>query len=239
MKVTPFALALLAAGIGAADNARAQNLDAIQTIVVIYAENRSFDNLYGHFPGANGLQNVTPGMAQRDRDGSVLAELPPVWGWLTGKGVKPEIPQDRTAHLPNKPFAIDDPKGFNLPLSVTTRDLWHRFYENQMQIDGGKNDKFVAYADSGALVMGHYDGSKLPMWKVAQKYTLADNFFMGHFGGSFSNHFEIACACTPYYPHADQSPAKGFISAVEADGLTLSMASAGPKSALQGVPRFV
>jgi phospholipase C len=154
MKVTLFALALLAAAFTAATGARAQNLQAIQTVVVIYAENRSFDNLYGRFPGANGLQNVTPEMAQRDRDGSVLAELPPVWGRLTAKSVKPEIPQDRTAHLANKAFAIDDPSGFNLPLSVTTRDLWHRFYENQMQIDGGKNDKFVAYADSGALVMG-------------------------------------------------------------------------------------
>ena len=238
MKVTLFALALLAAAFTAATGARAQNLQAIQTVVVIYAENRSFDNLYGRFPGANGLQNVTPEMAQRDRDGSVLAELPPVWGGLTAKGVKPEIPQDRTAHLANKAFAIDDPSGFNLPLSVTTRDLWHRFYENQMQIDGGKNDKFVAYADSGALVMGNYDGSKLPMWKVAQKYTLADNFFMGHFGGSFSNHFELACACTPYYPNADQSPAKGSISMVEPDGVTLTPAPDGPKSALQGVPKF-
>jgi acid phosphatase len=218
----------------------ARGLDAIQTVVVLYAENRSFDNLYGHFPGANGLQNVTPDMArQLDRDGTPLPELPPVWGGLTAEGASPVIPQDRTAHLPNKPFAIDDPNGFNLPLSVTTRDLWHRFYENQMQIDGGKNDKFVAFADSGALVMGYYDGSKLPMWKVAQKYTLADNFFMGHFGGSFSNHFELACACTPYYPNADTSPAKGSISVVEADGVTLASAPNGQKSALEAAPKFV
>ena len=32
-----------------------RNYDDIHTIVVIYAENRSFDNLYGTFPGANGL----------------------------------------------------------------------------------------------------------------------------------------------------------------------------------------
>jgi phospholipase C len=31
-----------------------------------------------------------------------------------------------------------------------TRDLYHRFFENQMQIDGGKNDQFVAWADAGA-----------------------------------------------------------------------------------------
>ena len=31
------------------------SLRKIETIVVIYAENRSFDNLYGLFPGANGI----------------------------------------------------------------------------------------------------------------------------------------------------------------------------------------
>ena len=35
--------------------ATAAGLDKITNIVVIYAENRSFDNLYGSFPGANGL----------------------------------------------------------------------------------------------------------------------------------------------------------------------------------------
>ena len=88
-------------------------------MVVIYAENRSFDNLYGSFPGANGLQNVTPANStQRDRDGSVLKELPPIWNGLTAKGVTPPVTQAQTEHLPNQPFAIDDAKGFNTPLSV-------------------------------------------------------------------------------------------------------------------------
>ena len=43
-----------------------------------------------------------------------------------------------------------------------TLDPWHRFYQNQMQIGGGTNDRFVAWADAGALVMGHYNGSTLP-----------------------------------------------------------------------------
>ena len=30
--------------------AQAQNLDVIKTVVVLYAENRSFDNLYGTLP---------------------------------------------------------------------------------------------------------------------------------------------------------------------------------------------
>src|SRR5215469_11333496 len=144
-------------------------LAKIETVVVIYAENRSFDNLYGHFPGANGLQNVTPDMVrQLDRDGTPLKELPPTWGGLTAAGVVPPVTQAQTEHLPNALFAIDDPKGFNQALTVTTKDLWHRFYQNQMQIDGGKNDAFVAYADAGGLVMGYYDGSRLPLWDVAK-----------------------------------------------------------------------
>ena len=39
--------------------ARAQDLAKIEHIVVIYAENHSFDNMYGLFPGANGIANAT------------------------------------------------------------------------------------------------------------------------------------------------------------------------------------
>ncbi len=215
-------------------------LEQIETVVVIYAENRSFDNLYGSFPGANGLKQASKASAlQLDRDGKPLKELPPVWDGLTAKGVTPPVTQAQTEHMPNQPFAIDDPKGLNTALGVVTHDLWHRFYQNQMQIDGGKNDKFVAYADAGGEVMGHYDGSKLPMWQIAKQYTLADNFFMGGFGGSFFNHFELICACAPKYPNADQSPAKGLISAVEPDGVTLTPAENSPKSAIDGIPKFV
>ena len=49
--------------------ARGAGLESIETIVVIYAENRSFDNLYGYFPGANGLSSLTPAeYVQRDRE---------------------------------------------------------------------------------------------------------------------------------------------------------------------------
>ena len=232
-------LATLVLG-GLAANAAAADLSKITNIVVIYAENRSFDNLYGSFPGANGLQNVTGDQAkQLDRDGTPLKELPPAWGGLTAKGVTPAVTEEQSAHLPNAPFAIDDPKGLNQGLNVTTRDLWHRFYQEQMQIDGGKNDKFAAWADSGGLVMGHYDGSTtLPMWKVAQKYVLADNFFQGAFGGSFLNHFMLVCACAPVYPNADTAAAKPTIAKVDADGITLTIADNAPKSALEAAPKF-
>ncbi|MBZ9884360.1 acid phosphatase [Mesorhizobium sp. CA10] len=227
------------ASLSAAAQAAPAGYDKIDTVVVIYAENRSFDNLYGGFPGANGLANVSPEQArQLDRDGKPLSELPPAWGGLTGKGVTPAVTEAQSAHLPNATFAIDDPKGFNENTGVITHDLWHRFYQEQMQIDGGRNDKFVAWADSGALVMGHYDGSILPMWAIAKKYVLADNFFQGAFGGSFLNHFMLACACAPYYPNADTSPVKAQIAVVEPDGVTLKPADNSPPSALGGVPKF-
>jgi phospholipase C len=209
-------------------------------VVVIYAENRGFDTLYGLFPGANGVRGVKPSQyRQRDRDGSVLKVLPPIWTGLTAQGVTPAITETQTERLPNKPFAIDDRKGFNASLAIPTRDLVHRFYQHQMQIDRGKNDRFVAYGDSGALVMGHYDGSKLAMWKVAREFTLADNFFMGAFGGSYLNHQYLICACVPIYPQADQSPARETIALVDPDGVTLTIASNSVQSAIDGPPNFM
>ncbi len=232
--------AIVPVAMATAAHAAPAGYDKIDNVVVIYAENRSFDNLYGSFPGADGLSNATADRArQLDRDGQPLSELPPAWGGLTAKGVSPAVTEAQSAHLANASFAIDDPKGFAEAPSAITRDLWHRFYQEQMQIDGGKNDKFVAWADSGSLVMGHYDGSILPMWQVAKKYVMADNFFQGAFGGSFLNHFALVCACAPYYPDADKSPAKPTIAKVDADGMSLTVAENAPKSALDGAPKFV
>lgn len=212
----------------AAAPARPAGLEQIETVVVIYGENRSFDNLYGLFPGANGVLQATPhnGSVQRDRDGSVLAALPPVWE----KGNKPD-PLYPLA-MPNAPFRIDAPP-VNLPLASATRDLTHRFYQNQLQINGGKNDMFVAYTDAGALPMGYYDGSQLPMWRIAREYTLADNFFMAAFGGSYLNHMWLACACTPQFPDAP----KKMHAQLDADG-KLRLKSGSPEKAADGPPQF-
>jgi acid phosphatase len=101
-------------------------------------------------------------------------------------------------NLPNQPFSIDA----YVPLRDKTGDPIHRFYHQQAQIDGGRMDKFVAYSNMGALVMGFYDGSQTQLWKYAQHYRFADHFFQAAFGGSFLNHFWLICACTPVYPDA-------------------------------------
>ncbi len=204
----------------------ASSLDRIEHIVVIYAENRSFDNLYGLYPGADGIANATPAQyTQVDRDGTPLPHLPPVW---KGKEADPAFPRD----LPNKPFRIDAPP-INLPLSVATRDVIHKFYQNQEQINGGRNDRFVAATDAGALAMGYYDGSSLPLWSLAKQYVLADNFFMGAFGGSYLNHFWLICACTPQ----DKGAPAALWAQIDARGW-LKTKPDSPLSVLNGAPIF-
>jgi acid phosphatase len=169
---------------------------------VIYGENRSFDNLFGTFPGANGIAQARPdNTIQRDRDGSVLQKLPPVWKPGGTRGAAPTPDPAFGTDLPNAPFRIDGPPA-NLAPSEPTRDLVHRYYENLEQIDGGKNDMFAALSDAGGLAMGYYDGRQLELWRLAQEFTLADNFFQGTFGGSFMNHMWLACGCVARYPDA-------------------------------------
>jgi acid phosphatase len=230
--------------------------DKVKTIVVIYAENRAFDDLYGNFPGAHGLNDVVDAdgrplaayAPQLDRDGSVLSRLPPTWGGVTASGYEPVVTQAQSAGLPNAPFSIEHaftPQSqVTLSTSVVTRDLYHRFFEHQMQIDGGRNDGYAAWSDAGGLTMGHYDTSHSALYALARQYVLADHFFQGAFGGSFLNHQYLICACAPEYPNAATSPAKPSVAVLETgtDGHPtprLKVASGSPASALDGPPKFV
>jgi acid phosphatase len=237
--------------------------DEIKTIVYIYCQNRSFNNLFGTFPGANGLANASKtSIIQLDRDGKTpLKTLPPIWSaklntnplnntQLEGLtlAVSPQIPQPigwpkitvaDTFGKPNNYFYLDDPSGYNLTTNGATRDMFHRFYQNQMQINNGANNQFVAWADSGGLVMGVWDGSKLPLWDIAKKYTLCDNFFQGAFGGSYLNHQYIYCATVPYYPNASIR-VPDLISVVNSDNTTLTLTNdTQNKSALLGPPIYI
>jgi acid phosphatase len=227
----------------------------VSTIVVIYAENRAFDNLYGNFPGAVGLGEVLDRegrprpayVPQRDRDGTVLPVLPPTWHGVTATGYQPVVTQTQSMGLPNAPFSVEHAftaqSGVTLGSSTVTRDLVHKFFEHQMQIDGGKNDGYAAWSDAGGLAMGYWDTSGSALYALAREYVLADHFFQGAFGGSFLNHQYLICACAPEYPSANTAPAHPSIAILEKDAAghdlpRLKTAPTSPRSALDGKPVF-
>jgi phospholipase C len=165
-----------------------RGIQKVGHVVVIYMENHSFDNLYGEFPGADGLANATAAeVTQLDAHGNPYTYLP-------------SIPQTGAfpTNLPNNYFNIDQ----YVPSDQEIPDVLHRYYQEQMEIDGGKMDKFALYNNTAGLTMGYYKTSLVPLAAVARQYTLCDHFFHSAFGGSFLNHQWLIAAASPTYPQA-------------------------------------
>jgi len=127
------------------------------------------------------------------------------------------------SHFGNGPFKIDRyirPKdrtcpepGVSAPDGVLknspgarrggcTRDLVHRFYQEQYQLHGGKQDRYVTGSDAVGLTMGTYATKRLPIYRYlhsrhAPHYVVADRFFQAAFGGSFLNHQFLIAARAP------------------------------------------
>jgi len=229
LALAAFAVTAVAAtaggGGGGNEHGNANSLSEIKHLVVIYEENHSFDNLYGGWEGVNGLSNAKPAntiqLAQTGLPFTCLLQLD------VNLTVPPLSPLcDATDHFANAPFKIDDvipatattcpppgvfaangvPNGTGLP-GGCTRDLVHRFYQEQFQIDNGKQDRYAQGSDAAGLVMGYYDTKKLPIYAYLHQrrhpdYAITDDFFQGAFGGSFLNHQWLIAAATPVYPGA-------------------------------------
>ena len=178
----------------------------------------------------------------------MLTKLPQTWGGATAAGNPTVVTQAQSDNVPNGPFALETT--FNIlnaaPKLTTldvTRDMAHRFFENQMELNGGSNDMFAAWEDAGGVTMGHWDYSQSKLWALAQQYVLADNFFMGAFGGSFLTHQYLICACAPSVPASfitSNSPSLNTLGAPNAKGVPqLAQSSSSPPSALTGAPSLL
>jgi len=106
-----------------------------------------------------------------------------------------------------------------------TEDIVHRFYNEQFQINGGRQNRYALGSDASGLVMGYYDTKKLPIYSYlhsrgAPKYVIADSFYQGAFGGSFLNHQFLVAAAAPVFvgARADGS-SQDFHSTVDANGM--------------------
>jgi phospholipase C len=164
-------------------------LSQLGHVIVIYLENHSFDNLYGTYPGAEGLDAPTANIPQLDPNGVAYTMLPQV---------DPNLPMN----LANVPFDITN----YVPATQKTIDLVHRFYQEQIQIDGGKMDNFVMVSDAKGLSFGHYPTTILPLVNListmSSQVTVCDHFFHAAFGGSFLNHIWLIAAASPVFMNA-------------------------------------
>ena len=145
------------------------------------------------------------------------------------------VTQAQSDNLPNAPFPMETIWNTinGAPLLTTldvTRDMAHRFFENQMELNGGTNDMFAAWEDAGGITMGHWDYSQSKLWALAQQYVLADNFYMGAFGGSFLTHQYLICACAPTVSAAfvtSNNPSLNMLGTANAQGRAAAGAQRG------------
>jgi acid phosphatase len=199
-------------------------------LVVIYEENHSFDNLYGSWGKVGGDRvdgGAVPAVTQVAQNGTAYTCLLQNDVNLTSPP-QPNTCQDSghgvsASAFTNKAFTIDDyikpsdatcpAEGVFAPNGVLkdspgaqpggcTRDQVHRFYQEQYQIDGGKQDRYVTGSDAVGLTMGRYDTTALPIYQYlhsphAPNYVVADRFFQAAFGGSFLNHQFLVAARAP------------------------------------------
>jgi len=244
------ALAVIPAGGAGASGAGGDQLSRVNHIVVIYQENHSFDNLYGMWERVRGLrvaprsrttqvnQAGTPYQCLLQNDVNLTS--PP----LSARCTDTTTGTTFTSHFRNRPFTIDDhippeattcpppgvfapngvPNGTGLP-GGCTRDLVHRFYQEQYQLNDGRQNRYVTGSDAIGLTMGVYDTRALPIYQYLHKrghsdYAIADNFFQSAFGGSFLNHQWLIAASNPVWPGAvNDGGADDLHSVVDANGM--------------------
>src|SRR4051812_6249132 len=214
-------------------------LDKIRHVVVIYEENHSFDNLYGGWPRVDGVKQAPVSHTRQvDQAGAPYA-------CLQQKDVN--LATRPCSAFPNRPFTIDrfipataktcPRKGQSAPDGVLdptglpggcTRDLVHRYYQEQYQLNDGRQNRYVTGSDALGLTMGVYRTKNLPIYEYLHqpghpRYAIADNFFQAAFGGSFLNHQWLVAAATPTWPGAlDDGSANDLHSEVDANGMPIN-----------------
>lgn len=153
----------------------------IKHTVVIFQENRTFDNYFGTYPYAPGFKSLpgTPndvrnfkyvtGSVPRDVNGNVYnpdSNGTPVYPWHdAGKG---DIQETDVNH------------GYTAMLSMADGGKMDKFY--QVNHDSGKS---TDTNDKGLLSMSHFDYNEIPAyWQYAQHFAMADNYYQPVYGPS-------------------------------------------------------
>ena len=222
------------------------DLSKVNHIVVIFEENRAFDNIYSGWPGVDGVSRST--VKQIGPDGAPLnclpvtdvnLSVPPIEAKCTldvpgGKQVQSGFDnapfnidqyikrEDTTCPYANKENEHGIRNGQGLPGGCEA-DLLHKYYQEQWQIDGGKMDRYAAGSDNAGLTISYHQTADLPIYKYlnsagAPHHVVADRFFHAAFGGSYLNHQWLIAADTPVWPNAPKSGPDDLHSVVGPDG---------------------
>jgi phospholipase C len=159
----------------------------IQHVIVVIQENRSFDNFFATFPGADGTKT---GKAAA-MPGSIANSCP--------------VPITKPTTIP---LTEVDLFGNGFPSSygyTPNQDLNHIYSGFQLDRDQGKMDGFDLEG-SGARGSGtpvctypyQYVNPKdiAPYWDMAQQYVLADHMFQTQGSGSFTAHQDLIAGGT-------------------------------------------
>jgi acid phosphatase len=101
----------------------------------------------------------------------------------------------------------------------------HRFYQEQYQLNDGRQNRYVTGSDAIGLTMGHYATRQLPIYKYLHRrghpsYAISDRFFQAAFGGSFLNHQWLVAAATPvFYGARNDASEDDLHSEVDGNGM--------------------
>jgi len=144
------------------------DLGAIEHVVFLMQENRSFDHYFGTYPGVRGF----------DDHGRKLGAFAQAW------------PGGRDSHL--LPFHVDSASG----MGECTYDLSHEWKTQHLCRGRGNNGAFVAThtmtayegPQHGTMTMGYYRRRDLPYYyALADAFTICDNYHCSVLGPTHPN----------------------------------------------------
>jgi phospholipase C len=184
----------------------------IQHVVIIIQENRSFDDLFADFEGADGAtvglaepmpsaeQSACAGSAQQVITSATTVSLTEVG--LTGIGFPTTTP---TAGATGKPYGWGDdlphiyPSGYLL--ECDSSDFDHPSASSPCQMNGFDVTKFGPNGEGPAwtctFTYQYVNPTQiLPYWDMAKQYVLADHAFQTQGSGSFTAHQDLIAAGT-------------------------------------------
>jgi phospholipase C len=150
------------------------DLGAIDHVIFLMMENRSFDHYYGTYPGVRGFDDHPPG-----RPGVFAQSFP-------ANTTRPPA-----GHL--LPFHLDT---VHTDIANCTYDLTHNWGPQHQCRDGGRMDAFVKVHTSpanegpqqGVLTMGYYTRADLPFYyALADSFTICDGYHCSVLGPTDPN----------------------------------------------------